>query len=148
MSARLHVGGAPRAVRQVAIMIAVAVLLGACGGGAEDRTGETTTRPRTHATAPPPAPTRTMTRDAALRALRRHRVAVDERTVALDPATLTCVGIGPGRKRGGRMTWSRFRCVQPTFPPGVTVGPDIVFYAEAAPSGRGIRVSGARLTAY
>jgi hypothetical protein len=147
MPARLHVWGALRAVCQTTIIIVVAVLVGACGRG-DDRGGETTARPRHRATTPPPAPARRMTRDAALRALRRHRVAAGGRTVALDPATLTCVGVGPGRKRGGRTTWARFRCVQPTFPPGVTVGPDVVFIVEAAPSGHGIRVSGARLTAY
>ncbi len=149
MPARLHVGGALRAAH-LATTAAVVALLG-CGGGGVDEDGggrATTVRTPAHRAATPPAPRAVMTRKAALRRLRGRQIAVGGRRVALDPSTLTCVGVGPARHRGGTPAWSRFRCVQPTFPPGVTVGPDVVFVAEPSGTRQRLHVRGARLTRY
>ncbi len=76
-----------------------------------------------------------------------ERIRVAGTTVPIDPATLTCGGEGPEGRRGAAPAWTRFRCVQPTFPRGEVAGPDAVFLVE--PTGpRTFVVRGARLTAY
>jgi len=62
-----------------------------------------------------------------LRRMVGRRIVVNGRIVALDPATLTCGGDGPGSRRGGDRLWSHFTCIQPTFPPGQLVGRDALF---------------------
>jgi hypothetical protein len=75
-------------------------------------------------------------------------IRVEDRTVRLDRATITCGGIGPpAGRRGGEPVWRRFRCVQPTFPPDRVAGPDAIFIVE--PTGRRtFAVSGQRFTSY
>jgi hypothetical protein len=52
-------------------------------------------------------------------------------TLGIDPATLTCGGVGvPTTRVHGEPAWIRFRCVQPTFPPGSVAGPDLIFIVE------------------
>ena len=76
-----------------------------------------------------------------------ERLRIGDTTVPIDPATLTCGGEGPEGRRGAAPAWTRFRCVQPTFPRGEVAGPDAVFLVE--PTGpRTFVVRGARLTAY
>jgi len=83
-----------------------------------------------------------------LRRISGRRIRVAGRVVRIDPATVTCGGLGgPAGRPGGKAVWTRFRCVQPTFPKGTLVGPDVIFVAE--PRGeRALDVSGARLTHY
>jgi hypothetical protein len=154
MSARLHGSGALRA-ELIGALISVAALLGCgdSGNSGEDArpTARDGGRPTSRAPAAPTRPQAShppgITREAVLRRLRGRRVAVGDRRVALDHGTLTCVGLGRPGRAGRAPTWSRFRCVQPTFPPGTVVGPDIVFFVEPR-RGRAMRVSGARLTRY
>jgi hypothetical protein len=146
MSARLHVGGALRAELQAVLIIAVAGILG-CGGG-DAETGPT--EPQRVITVPPPAarpPAPRLTHAAVLRRLRGRRVRVGHRRVRLDPATLTCVGVGTRGGTGRAHTWTRFRCVQPTFPPGATVGPDVIFFVEPGRHGT-LKIGQSRLTRY
>jgi hypothetical protein len=82
-----------------------------------------------------------------LRRLDRRRLRVGERVVRIDRSTLTCVGAGPAKRVRGRRAWSRFRCVQPTFPPGSVVGADLVFTVELTGE-RSFAIRGARLTRY
>jgi hypothetical protein len=71
------------------------------------------------------------THDALMRRLDGRRLRVGGRTVRIDPATLTCGGVGrPAGRMHGQPVWSRFRCIQPTFPPGAIVGPDAIFIVQ------------------
>jgi hypothetical protein len=149
MSARVHFGGALRAARLATIAMIVA-LVGCAGGAGDDgqRDPATTADRSMPKAVRRPAPAPAMTRQAVMRRLRGRRVVVSDRRVPLDPATLTCVGVGRPRRHGGAPAWSRFHCVQPTFPPGQTVGPDVVFLAETTATRGGLRLVGARLTSY
>jgi hypothetical protein len=82
-----------------------------------------------------------------VRRLDRRRLRVGDRVVRIDRSTLTCVGVGPATRVGGRRAWSRFRCVQPTFPHGSVVGADVVFVVEITGE-RSLAIRGARLTRY
>jgi hypothetical protein len=76
--------------------------------------------------------------------LDRVRIRVEGMVIRFDASTLACTGIGRGRSSGGVGRWSEFACTQPTFPPGVLVGPDLVF--QVRPLGpRSFRVADARL---
>jgi hypothetical protein len=133
------------------VVVVLAVLgAGACGGGPPAQRGTPTPRhadgaPRGGAT---PGPRQAWTHDTVLRRIAGRRIAVGGRTVRIDPATVVCGGIGPrAATRHGRPAWSRFRCQQPTFPPGSVVGPDAVFVVE--PTGpRTFTITGARLARY
>jgi hypothetical protein len=83
-----------------------------------------------------------------LRWLRGRSIRVGRQVVRIDGDTLTCQGEGtPVAHRSGRPEWTRFRCVQPTFPAGALAGPDLVFVAT--PTGRrSCAVSEQRLTRY
>ena len=83
-----------------------------------------------------------------LRRLEGRRVRVRERTVRIDGGTVACGGVGrPARRKQGEPAWTRFRCVQPTFPPGSVAGPDAILIVE--PVGpRAVVVTGRRLTSY
>jgi hypothetical protein len=149
MPARLHHRAALRAEMVAALVAAGA--LAACGDStpAARSSGEDAQTARTAVRAPPPVrpAAGAATRRTVVRRLRGRRVAVGDRDVALDPATLTCVGVGRPTAGGRAPTWPRFRCVQPTFPPGATVGPDLVFSVDVR-AGGALVVSGARLTRY
>ena len=87
------------------------------------------------------------TRAAVLRRLDGRRVRVEGRRVRLDASTLTCGGMGRAVRRRGAPAWTRFRCVQPTFPTGQVAGPDAVL--EIVPTGRrAFRVAARDLTEY
>jgi len=133
----------------LAPVLAALALLTGCGGADGGGEPAATTPATTGSGASPRAtPGAAVTQQELRRRLRGVRVVVGRRRVALDLATLTCVGVG-GRAAGAGShgAWRRFRCVQPTFPPGETVGPDVVFFAEAEGAG-GVRVSGARFVRY
>jgi hypothetical protein len=82
-----------------------------------------------------------------LRWLSGRRVAVAGRTVPIDGATLTCMGIGRPSRVGRVLAWTRFRCVQPTFPAGSVVGPDVLFFVTST-SRDALAIEHARLTTY
>jgi hypothetical protein len=133
--------------------IAVVLAAGVAGGCGEDA------RERPRAVAPTATPTRSpeapeavdsvaWTNAQALRRLDGRRIRVDRRVVRLDRSTLTCGGVGrPARRIRGQDAWTRFRCVQPTFPRGVFAGPDAVFLAEPR-SERRAAITRARFTKY
>jgi hypothetical protein len=143
-----------------ALVVVLAVLLAlaanACGDSARERhdarppgggSGQPTARPATPRQRP--AGDRVAwTRVAVLRRLEGRRIRVGGRTVGIDPATVTCGGVGrPTTRVRGEPAWIRFRCVQPTFPPGSVVGPDVIFVVE--PTGpRTLVVRERRLTSY
>ncbi len=112
----------------------------ACGERQEPRAAKTPT-PTATATATPAPRTEPDTRAVAwthatvLRRLTGRRVRVSGRRVRIDRSTLTCGGVGaPAARVDGEDAWTRFRCVQPTFPAGELVGPDAIFFVE--PRGR------------
>jgi hypothetical protein len=82
-----------------------------------------------------------------LRRIDGRRIVVAGKTVPIDPATVTCGGIGPPVLRDGQREWARFRCVQPTFPTGSVAGPDAIFIVQPA-GPRGFTVANARFTRY
>jgi hypothetical protein len=88
------------------------------------------------------------TQDKVLHRLAGRRIAIDDQVIRVDASTVTCGGSGrPAGHRGGKPTWRRFRCVQPTFPPGSVAGPDAIFFAQPVDSTR-LEVTGRRLTRY
>ena len=76
-----------------------------------------------------------------------RRLRVGDGRVRIDAATLTCGGIGRGRRVHGERAWRRFRCIQPTFPAGAVAGPDAVFVV-ASTARRGLVVTERRLVGY
>jgi hypothetical protein len=132
-----HEHGMPTAL---VLILGVLVAVGAngCGGGTHgDADGSPTPARRTpEATEPPSGPAGAgagvaWTHDALMRRLQGRRLRVGGRTVRIDPATLTCGGVGrPAGRVHGDPVWSRFRCVQPTFPPGAVAGPDAIFIVQ------------------
>lgn len=126
----------------------VAVLAGgACGGGGAPRH-----RPAKPTATPSPGlpgagPATTWAHATVLRRIAGRRIAVAGRTVRIDAGTVTCGGIGAPVQRDGHREWARFRCVQPTFPPGSVVGPDAIFTVQPA-GPRRFTVAGARFTRY
>ena len=88
------------------------------------------------------------TYDALMRRLHGRRLRVGGRSVRIDRDTVACGGVGrPARRVDGAPAWTRFRCVQPTFPPGAVAGPDAIFIVE--PTGRHeVAIRARRLTRY
>lgn len=98
---------------------------------------------------PRPEPRRTAwTLRGVLRRLDGRRIPVGERSVRLDRDTIACGGVSRAEPRAhAKPAWTRFRCVQPTFPPGSVAGPDAIFVVE--PTGRRtFVVTGARFSRY
>jgi hypothetical protein len=139
-------------------LVLVLISLAACGcGGTHDRPdgtppqgGTATSRPQATSTPSPPraGSGAAWTEAKLVRRLAGRRIAVGEKEIRVDASTLTCGGTGrPAGRRGGEPTWRRFRCVQPTFPPGSVAGPDAIFFAQPRDRTR-VDVSGGRLTTY
>jgi hypothetical protein len=133
-----------------ALMAAAAVALGGCGGGSQP-TASTAGRPV--ATTGGAASASPATPAAARRVawpqrklvgrLRGRSIDVEGRRVAVDRTTITCQGVGRAQRREHTLAWTRFHCVQPTFPAGAVAGPDAVF--DVYPTGpRSLRVAAAR----
>jgi len=156
---RQHHGHAARAALLPSLLIAVALGASACGG-----TGDTdaprpkatpaghgekavpTASPSPSARALQPGPPRTP--DAVLRRIAGRRIKVAGRTIRVDADTVTCDGLGrPSQRRGDQRTWTRFRCIQPTFPPGSVAGPDLIFVVQSVPP-RDLVVTRRYLTSY
>jgi hypothetical protein len=148
---------APRSSRRLALA-GLLIALGALGLVAiADRRDTRPDRSPALTTPAPrsPAPTRReverrvpWTRGRLLRRLEGRRIRIGDRRVRLRGDTLACGGVGRAESgRGGARAWRRFRCVQPTFPPGTVAGPDAIFFVE--PSGRkAFAVVGGRFTSY
>jgi hypothetical protein len=137
----------------VLMLVALLVGVSACGGSQRGRPDVSHPRerrsPQPEATPSGPAHAGVAwTYDALMHRLNGRRVRVGGRTVRIDPATVACGGVGrPARRVHGAPAWSRFRCVQPTFPPGEVAGPDVIFIVK--PTGpRTLAVTHARLTSY
>jgi hypothetical protein len=126
---------------------------GGCGGGPAPRPGTATPQrpaatPGAQRSTATPGRRAAWTHDTLLRRIAGRRIAVGGRKVRVDPGTVVCGGVGPpAAKRNGRPAWTRFRCLQPTFPSGSVVGPDAVFVVQ--PTGaRTFAITSARLTRY
>ena len=148
MGTRRHVS---QIVRTAAVLWVVVVA--GCGEGAGERRPAATDRAPAASRSPEAksgskAATQPWTQAQALQRLAGRRIRVERRSVRLDRTTLTCGGIGsPVARIRGEAAWTRFRCVQPTFPRGAFAGPDAVFVVE--PRGdRAFTVTRARFTRY
>ena len=131
----------PFARRLCVLLVAVAPLVvSACGSGEQAREGSSSSAPST-ATHGPAGSAVAWTHATVLRRVDGRRLRVAGRTVGIDASTVTCVGVGRATARSdAQPAWSRFRCVQPTFPPGAVVGPDLIFLVEpTGPSGFVVR---------
>jgi hypothetical protein len=130
------------------LLVVVVAVLGAsaCGGGGAPKHRPAKPKPSPSAQAAP-RPVTTWTHATVLRRIAGRRIAVAGKTVRIDPATVTCGGIGLPVRRDGHREWARFRCVQPTFPPGSVVGPDAIFTVQPA-GPRRFTVADARFTRY
>jgi hypothetical protein len=82
-----------------------------------------------------------------LRRLAGRRITIGDHVIRVDASTVTCGGTGRAEHRGGKPAWRRFRCVQPTFPPGSVAGPDAIFFLQPLDETR-LKVTDRRLTAY
>jgi len=130
MHAGLHVLS-----RLAALLVLAGLVVSGCGdGGPEPRPAATPTAAGSAAT---PSATRSAGAGTAwphekvLRRIAGRRISVEGRAVRVDPATVTCGGVGgPAGSVGGADAWTRFRCVQPTFPAGAVAGPDAIFFVE------------------
>lgn len=99
------------------------------------------------ATAATPPPSVYWPRSKLMRRIANVRVRVERRVIRIDPATVVCGGVGRPRVVEGVARWRRFRCIQPTFPPGALVGPDAIFLVH--PMGRTrFRITDARFARY
>jgi hypothetical protein len=145
---------------RAALIAALLLSAGACGGADGSRRGTPVPAHRSPAvsasptasasatpaeSAPRPGPPRT--HDTVVRRIVGRRVAVDGRVVRIDADTVVCTGLGAARRVHGQAAWTRFRCLQPTFPAGSVAGPDLIFVVESVASGR-LSVTQARLTSY
>lgn len=137
-----------------ALLALLLQLVAGCGGGAPPPAAST--RPQGSATPATgaasernaPAPRTAETRDAVVGRLDGRRIAVEGRVVRLDRTTLVCGGVGrPAGRRHAAPAWTRFRCVQPTFPPGAVAGPDAILFVEPR-AGRRLVLTGARFADY
>jgi hypothetical protein len=129
------------------VFVAFVAACGSAGNPSSRATPEATSSP----TAPPSAASTpagvAWSPDRVVSRLDGRRIRVEGRTVPIDDTTLTCTGVGRAASKRGERVWTRFRCVQPTFPPGRVVGPDAVLVVE--PTGhRTLKVVEARFTRY
>jgi hypothetical protein len=129
------------------LMVALLAMgVGGCGGSPHRAP------PVSRTPTPEPAPSGhagvAWTYDALMRRLHGRRLRVGGRTVSVDRDTVACGGVGrPARRVDGAPAWTRFRCVQPTFPPGAVAGPDAIFIVE--PTGpHELVIRARRLTRY
>lgn len=134
------------------LLVLLGLGTGACGADQRERRDRPASAPDARSASTPvpesQAPQVAWTHGMVLRQLAGHRLRVGGRTLRIDPQTLTCGGVGrPTSRVGGEPSWTRFRCVQPTFPPGSVAGPDAILVVE--PTGRrSFAVTSRRLTRY
>jgi hypothetical protein len=101
-----------------------------------------TETPTAEAASPVAGPTRA----TVIRRLDGRRIRLHGTKVVLDRDTVAC-GRASTSDAGPQQTRIRFRCVQPTFPPGRLVGPDAIFFVHVNHGGR-LVISDARFTSY
>jgi hypothetical protein len=141
-------------LRTTLLLVLLALASGGCGGASDPSgdapTGAATPTPSQEATptATPVASGVAWPQPKLLRHLAGRRIAIGDQVVRVDAATLTCGGIGrPATRADGRPAWRRFRCVQPTFPPGSVAGPDAIFFVQPVDRTR-LVVTERRMTRY
>jgi hypothetical protein len=140
--------------RATVLLILIALATGGCGGSG-DASGGAPTSVRTttarHEATPSPtvAGSRVAwTRPKLLRHLAGRRIVIGGRVIRVDGSTVTCGGIGrPAGHRRDEPVWRRFRCVQPTFPPGSVAGPDAILIVQPVDRTR-LVVTERRMTTY
>jgi hypothetical protein len=139
------------ASRSTVPLILLALAAGGCGEhrDARQRATPTPADARTPtATVAGGASGAAWTRAELMGRLPGRRIHIGTQTVRVDAATVTCTGVGaPTERRAGAPAWPRFRCVQPTFPPGSVAGPDAIFFVAPADRKR-LAVTDQRLTRY
>jgi hypothetical protein len=143
------------ALRSPVLIALVALAAGGCGsagdgsGGAAAPAGTPGAVQREATPTPTPAGSGAAWPQAKLlRRVAGRRIAIGDQVVRVDPSTVTCGGTGrPSAHLHGRPAWRRFRCVQPTFPPGDVAGPDAIFFVEPVDRTR-LVVTQRRLTRY
>jgi hypothetical protein len=125
------------------LLVAAALGASACGGAdSTDLPRGTATpagpRESAPATASPTPGRRALRRGPPLTptALLNHidgrRIKMAGRTIRIDASTVTCGGLGrPSQRRQDKRAWTRFRCIQPTFPSGSVAGPDLIFVVQS-----------------
>jgi len=128
----------------VALLLPATLGASACGDGGGVEAPRRTATPagaresRTPTASPSPSgrairtgPPRTL--EAVLRHIAGRRIKAAGRRIRIRSDTVTCGGVGrPSRRRRDRPAWTRFRCIQPTFPPGSIAGPDLIFVVRSA----------------
>jgi hypothetical protein len=157
---RKNHGDAVRAALLPTLLVVAVLGAGACGGGAGNtevpRSGATPAGPEqspSAAASPTPSgraisagPPRTP--DAILRHIAGRRIKAAGRTIRIDADTVTCGGLGRASRRHlNRLAWTRFSCIQPTFPPGSVAGPDLIFVVQSV-APRDLVVTTRHLTSY
>jgi hypothetical protein len=137
-------------LRPTLLLALLALAAGGCGGS-DDAPGPSPTPAQRRAATPAPAHVTAgvaWTRTKLLRRLTDRRIAIGDNIIRVDASTVTCGGTGrPSARRDGEPAWRRFRCVQPTFPPGSVAGPDAIFFVQPVDRTR-IEITDRRLTAY
>lgn len=134
------------------LILAAVVAFGAsaCGGSPHGAPPAASRTPTSQPEAPPSSSHAGVawTYDALMRRLHGRRLRVGGQTVRIDRDTVACGGVGrPAGRVRGAPAWTRFRCVQPTFPPGAVAGPDAIFIVE--PTGpHELAIRAQRLTRY
>lgn len=143
-----------RALLDRLALVLLALAIGACGDDPPPRPGAATPAADPEVPAAGPAPAQPVaagvawTHERLLRRLRNRRIRVDGRIVRVDRTTIVCTGIGrPAKRRRGEGSWTRFRCVQPTFPKRSVAGPDALFVVVPTGS-RSLEVTRRRLSSY
>jgi hypothetical protein len=141
-------------LRSALLFTLLALAAGGCGGGSDASdgaptpTGTPATRSDATPTATPDASGVAWPQAKVLRRLAGRRVAIGDKVIRVDASTVTCGGTGrPAGRVHGRPAWSRFRCVQPTFPAGSVAGPDAIFFVQPVDRTR-LMVTERRMTSY
>ena len=150
---------AVRAALLPGLLVVVALGASACGGADSTDLPRRTVVPA----GPRESPTATASPTSGRRALRAgpprtpaallehiagRRIKVAGRTIRIDAGTVTCGGLGrPSQRRHDKPAWTRFRCIQPTFPSGSVAGPDLVFVVQSVPP-RDLVVTRRHFTSY
>jgi hypothetical protein len=117
------------------LLVTAALGASACGGARDTGAGPgvsptATTSPTAGGHELRLGPPRTP--DAVLKRISGRRIEAAGQTIRVDASTVTCGGLGrPSQRDQANLSWTRFRCIQPTFPPGSVAGPDLIFVVQS-----------------